>query len=97
MSRNKMKIIVKIETSIFWHKGYASFSKQKKVTLLKRKSTGKLTDIMDDLELDVMHMPDFDKLEDGIYELKICNESRDIESGYIDDWDYEFVKVEDAN
>lgn len=34
-----------------------------------------------------------DSMEDGIYEVAVCNESRDWESGHIDDYEYQLVSV----
>lgn len=31
-----------------------------------------------------------------VYTIKICNEHRDYESGYIDDWDYAIIPVKEA-
>jgi hypothetical protein len=33
--------------------------------------------------------------EDGVYEVVICNERRDWESGYIEDWDYRLKACDD--
>lgn len=33
--------------------------------------------------------------EDGIYQVVICNEHKDWETGRVEDWDYELVKVEE--
>lgn len=32
--------------------------------------------------------------EDGIYEVYTCNESRDWETGYVDDWDYKLQAID---
>lgn len=32
-----------------------------------------------------------DGVEDGIYEVVVCNESHDYETGYVDDYDYRLV------
>ena len=31
------------------------------------------------------------EVEDGIYEVVVCNESHDYETGYVDDYDYRLV------
>lgn len=42
--------------------------------------------------------PIYDNLENGaIYELVVCNVSTDWESGYVDDWELCFKKVEEEN
>lgn len=38
--------------------------------------------------------PGFWALEDGVYEVGTCNESKDWETGIVDDYDYAFYKVE---
>ena len=35
------------------------------------------------------------EVEDGIYEVVVCNESRDYETGYVDDYDYRLVTAND--
>jgi len=35
------------------------------------------------------------EVEDGIYEVITCNESRDYETGYIDDYDYKLIPYEE--
>lgn len=94
MKKEPVKAIVKVETTIYWHKNYSAFSKQKKVTLLKGRSNVRLNEIMDDIEFDVLGISGFDDLKDGVYELRICNKSVDIESGMLDDWSYEFIPDE---
>lgn len=32
---------------------------------------------------------------DGLYELVICNEERDWETGYVEDWDYKLIPISD--
>jgi len=34
-----------------------------------------------------------DSVEDGIYSVVTCNESKDFESGYIDDYDYKLINI----
>jgi len=92
MKKGPIKAIVKVETTIYWHKNYSAFSKQKKVTLLKGRSNITLNQIMDDIEYDVLRINGFDSLKDGVYELRICNKSVDIGSGMLDDWSYEFLQ-----
>ena len=41
-------------------------------------------------------LPIIQQIEDGMtYKLSIVNESRDWESGQVDDWDFEFIKIID--
>ena len=37
------------------------------------------------------------EVEDGIYEVVVCNESRDYETGYVDDYDYRLVTANDQH
>lgn len=39
----------------------------------------------------IQNIIDLYKCKDGIYEVVSCNESRDFETGYIDDYDYKLV------
>lgn len=38
-----------------------------------------------------------DECPDGVYEVVTCNESRDYETGYIDDYDYRLVTANEQN
>lgn len=39
----------------------------------------------------IPNIVDLYKCKDGIYEVVSCNESRDFETGYIDDYDYKLI------
>ena len=42
-------------------------------------------------DLAYKQITNLDKCEDGVYELAVTNISRDWETGYVDDYDYELV------
>ena len=51
-------------------------------------------DLQEFIEMD--KIPEIEDMEDGaIYKLAITNESRDWETGMIDDWDLSFIKVKE--
>lgn len=54
--------------------------------LLKRKSIGVLIDLIIDEEYDISSI-NLSSYEPGLYELRTCNETYDIESGYCDGYD----------
>lgn len=82
------KLIVKLETTAFMQKSGA-FVFQKKVTPIKRKSQLRWDDVgVDDLMIDVGLIINLHKVKDGLYSFEVCNVSYDIESGYMDDWEY---------
>ena len=68
------------------------------LTLLRRVSTGDF--IHEDMaatsaEDTACRLINLHECQDGVYEVVPCNFSRDWESGYIDDWDYRLVRVDD--
>ena len=72
---------------------------RERMVLLKRKSCigceecGCLDDMLSEF-LSNETPPIIMHIEDGaLYSLRVVNESRDWESGMIDDWDMEFVKI----
>lgn len=68
---------------------------QSTFTLLKRKSQLTLSDLVGDADIDIDNL-ELGNHAEGLYEIIMCNESRDYESGYIDDWGLKLVPyVED--
>lgn len=65
-----------------------------KFSLLKRKSNGRLQDIIDDEGYDISHL-EMHSMEEGMYELRTTNTSKDYETGVIDNWDIRLVEVDD--
>lgn len=69
---------------------------QSTFTLLKRKSQLTLSDLVGDADIDINNL-ELSNHADGLYEIVMCNESRDYETGVIDDWELKLVPyVEDA-
>lgn len=70
---------------------------KKSLNFLKRKCKG--FNILDEdcsmvgAEEVIPRITNMDSVEDGIYEVVTCNESRDWESGQIDDYDYMLVST----
>jgi hypothetical protein len=75
------------------------FHLKKDLTFLRRQCIG-FNILADDLENGgaqgvYPRILNFAMAEDGVYEVVICNERRDWESGYIEDWDYRLKACDD--
>jgi hypothetical protein len=71
---------------------------KKSLRVLKRKSWG-MNILQEECSMAgaeecARNILNFLDVEDGIYELVVCNVSRDYESGYVDDWDLELIPFE---
>lgn len=44
-------------------------------------------------DLAIRSIINLDKCEDGIYEINICNVQKDWETGYVDNYDYQLIKI----
>lgn len=93
---NKQKenqVVVRVETT-FWHDARGAY-KKKSLKVLKRKSFG-YNYLLEECSMVgtydcLMNITNLDNVLDGIYEVVVCNVSRDWESGYVDDWDLKLV------
>ena len=87
------KTVVSITTS-YWHDKSGAYLK-KSFRVLKRKSSGYcvlLEDCgMEGAEAVLGKIINLNNVSDGVYQVVVCNESKDWETGYIDDWDLELV------
>jgi hypothetical protein len=87
------KCIVRLKTSTWSDSKGIHF--HKKISYLRRKSSGYQLfeeDVgMIGADQVVEKIENLDECEDGIYEVRTCNERRDWETGYIDDYDYWLV------
>lgn len=93
---SKSRTVVKVVTS-YWCDKRGVYSKRS-FKVLKRKSFGYnlLLEECAYIGTDVVkRILNFNDVEDGIYEVVICNISRDWESGQIDDWDLELVEFKE--
>ena len=81
-------------TTTFYQDGRGLHTK-KSLTLLKRKSFGYDMLNEDASQIGAEHVLKriigLYNMEDGVYEVEICNRLRDWETGCIDDWDYLLV------
>lgn len=87
---------VRLKTS-YWSDSNGVYTK-KSLTYLRRKSQG--YNLLKE-EVSAVGAEDAVKIienlydcEDGIYEVVVCNERRDWEAGYIDQYDFKLVRVE---
>lgn len=84
--------VVKIETS-YWHDKSGAYVK-KSLKVLKRKSWG-YNLLLEECGMSgaevVGRILNFNEATDGVYELIVCNISKDWETGHVDDWDLKLV------
>ena len=91
----KHKTIVKLTTNMY-HTDIGAYIK-KELRTLKRKSCG--YDLLNedigacDVESVLSRIINIYTVSDGIYQLVTINESRDYETGYLDDWDYKLIPL----
>ena len=91
------RLVVRVTTnSYFDKKGLYS---KKSIKFLKRKSFG--FNILDEdakgigADNVISRIINLNKVDDGIYEVITINQSRDWETGYVDDYDYELVEYKE--
>jgi hypothetical protein len=91
--------VVRLSTTMWVDK--RGLSIKKSLIFLRKKCTG-----FNVLEEDVgnigaeevlLRILNLYECKDGIYEVVTCNESRDFETGYIDDYDYKLVAIKEEN
>jgi len=86
--------------SLFYVSAQEKFEMRQGIKLLKKKSCsgcehcGWLIDnAKESIDWDGLIMPDI--IHEALYTLKVTNESRDWESGIVDDWDIEVIMIEE--
>jgi hypothetical protein len=89
------KLIVRLRTSI-WHDSRGAYLRRE-IKWLIRKSEG-FNFFEEDCSMAgadevVPKILNLNECKDGLYKLDTCNESRDWETGYIDDYDYKLIPV----
>lgn len=93
----KNRCICRLRTTM-WADNRGAYIK-KSITFLKRRSIGYRV-----LEEDVnavgaeevlSRIVNLNECDDGIYEVMTINESRDWETGYIDDYDYKLIQIKE--
>lgn len=92
-SNPRPRCVVRLRTST-WFDGKALHLK-KSLTILRKQCVG-YNVLQEDAsnigaEDVISKIIDLDSLDDGIYEVVACNESRDWESGHVEDYDYRLV------
>jgi hypothetical protein len=91
--KEESRCVIRLQTNIWSDKRGLHYKKS--LSILKRKCKG-----FNILEEDTSNIGaedlfpkilNFNECKDGIYEVVTCNESRDYETGYIDDYDYRLI------
>lgn len=84
--------VVRLKT-VQWHDQKGIYVRRN-ITFLKRKSSGfnfLSEDASNDIDDCVCKIINLDQCCDGIYTVATINETRDWETGYVEDWDYLLV------
>jgi len=84
---NHLHLVVKVLSNTFWLGKALTF--QKRVILLKKASRGDLDDLI--VDIDCVDIVNLHEVNDGLYVLQTCNETKDYETGVIDDYDLKLV------
>lgn len=94
MSNHPVVCVVRLQTE-FFQRG-DSYVYQRNIRVLKKETTFNLlaeeTSAVG-VEEALQNILNLNECEDGIYRLVVCNESRDIETGCIDDWNLKLIPV----
>lgn len=92
---DEIKLVVRLRTT-FWHDKNGLYSKRS-LTFLQRKSSGfnVLEQDASDIGAEhvISHIVNWNECADGIYQVEVCNESTDWETGYVDSYDYMLLKI----
>lgn len=91
---DKLKLIVRVTKNRYMHNDRLVSSTT--ATLLKRKSVGGLSDLIQDAEYDLSDL-DLDKYEEGVYQLTTENHSFDIETGYLDSYTLTLIPLKERH
>ena len=92
-SKPPSRCVVRLRTTMWADK--SGLYMKKSLAFLRRKSEG--FNVLEEdasaagAEEVLPRILNMDECQDGIYEVVTCNESRDYETGYIDDYDYLLV------
>lgn len=87
------RCVVRLRTTMWADK--TGLHTKKSLTFLRRKSEG--FNVLEEdasaagVEEVLPRILNLDECPDGVYEVVVCNESRDYETGYVDDYDYRLV------
>jgi hypothetical protein len=90
----KLKIIVRLRTQHYMTD--TKINTVRTATILKRKSTGSLSDLICDPDVDIPDLT-LDEFEDGIYEIITVDHEYDWESGTLDGWRLTLIPYVEAN
>jgi hypothetical protein len=98
MSETASRSVVRLATSC-WQDISGAIHIQKSLRPLKRKSSGyqflQEDASMAGVDLVFNRITNLSQCEDGIYEVRTCNEYKDWETGHIEDYDYVLVPYQE--
>lgn len=94
------KLIVRLTTSC-WH-DCKGIHQKRSINVLRRKSKDAFDILEEDAssvgaDMTIDRIINFNECKDGIYQVITCNEHRDWETGYIDDYDFKLIKYENRD
>lgn len=90
------RCVIRIRTT--WWNDKRGLHTKKSLTFLQRQCVG--YNILEDdadivgAESVIDKITNLDSCSDGVYEVRVCNEYRDWETGYVDDWEYVLIPLD---
>lgn len=97
VKEKQSRLVVRVSTST-WQDKNGLYSR-KNIKFLKRKSLGfnMLLEEADSIGAEdvVASITNLNDVGDGVYEVIVCNEYREWESGLVEDWDYKLIPYEE--
>lgn len=86
--------VIRLTTS-YW-KDKKGIHQKKSISFMRRLSTVQIGILDYDSDMGgtdeiIPKIVNFDECEDGLYQVVICNEVKDWETGYVDDYDYKLI------
>jgi hypothetical protein len=96
-NEEKSKLVVRLTTNMYHTKDCLVFKKT--IKILKRLSNNDY--IFEDCNMVgadevIPRIINLHELKDGVYEINTCNEKKDWETGYVEEWDYYLTPYKNA-
>lgn len=94
LENNQHREVVRLRTT-FWTTARGGIAIKKELIPLRRKSEG--VQLLDEdcrmagAEMVAGNITNLSECKDGVYTFEVCNESKDWETGIVDDYDYKLV------
>ncbi len=90
--------VVRLSSSCWYDKNGIYYKRALKFLRKKCKGLNVIYDECGAIDVDDIYsiILNINECDDGIYEVVVCDEMRDWETGYIDNWNYKLIKLENG-